>query len=233
MVSILRNSDKNKIKVLYFPEVKIIRKITFNKKYYKYLNNEINGLKWYNKSIKEKNNILDFNQNSNFYFLDVRIFNSKKNVFYRSIIENENLIKKAINHYIKIWPSKENVYYHGDLTVDNILFSGNKIKFIDWELSGQNEKWGYDLVYLLISSIFFPYYINNNITNNEKKVFKQLWFQLKKYNISNNLLKDPIRYFSNIHKKKKWKQILLDHPNKIYTNSIDKKFNDILKNLII
>ena len=233
MATILRNSDKNKIKVLYFPKDKIIRKITFNKKYYRYLNNEINGLQWYSKLIKEENNILDFGQNSNFYFLDVKIFNSKKKVFYRSIIENENLIKSAINHYTKIWPTKEHVYYHGDLTVDNILFNGKKIKFIDWELSGNSEIWGYDLVYLLISSIFFPYDINKNLTNNEKKVFKKLWFQLKVYDISKELLKDPLRYFKKIYKKKKWKRTFVDHPNKIYPKIIDRKFREILKNLII
>ncbi len=233
MATILRNSDKNKIKVLYFPKDKLIRKITFNKKYYRYLNNEINGLQWYSKAIKEENNILDFGQNSNFYFLDVKIFNSKKKVFYRSIIENENLINSAINHYIKIWPTKKHAYYHGDLTVDNILFNGKKIKFIDWELSGNSEIWGYDLVYLLISSIFFPYDINKNLTNNEKKVFKKLWTQLKAYNISKELLKDPLRYFTNIYKKKKWKQTFVDHPNKIYPKIIDKEFREILKNLII
>ena len=68
MATILRNSDQNKIKVLYFPKEKLIRKITFNKKYYRYLNNEINGLQWYSKLIKEENNILDFDQNKNFYF---------------------------------------------------------------------------------------------------------------------------------------------------------------------
>ena len=72
--------------------------------------------------------------------------------------------------------NKKRVYYHGDLTVDNILFNRKKIKFIDWELSGKNEIWGYDLVYLLISSIFFPYDINKNLTNNEKKYLKNCGF---------------------------------------------------------
>ena len=71
------------------------------------------------------------------------------------------------------------------------------------ELSGHNEKWGYDLVYLLISSIFFSNYINKNLTDTEKKVFKRLWFKLKEYNISKEILKNPLENFTKIYKKKK------------------------------
>ncbi len=138
-----------------------------------------------------------------------------------------------MDHYASIWPKKTNVRCHGDLTVDNILLRGNKIKFIDWELSSQKEKWGYDLVYLLISSIFFPYDINKNFNDTEKKVFKKLWLKLKEYNISKEFLKNPLENFSKIYKKKKWKQTIEDHPNKIYPKFFDRKFRESFKKLII
>ena len=234
MVSVLRNLTKNKIKVLYFPRNKLIRKISFNKRYFKYLNNEINGLKWYAEIQKERSHeILNHNQNNNFFYVDIKIFNSKKNVFYRSIIENEELIEAAINHYKKIWPKKKYVQCHGDLTVDNILSNGKRIKFVDWELSGlSKELWGYDLVYLLISSIFFPYVIKKNLNNIEKKVFKSLWKKLKFYKISEKLLKNPLKNFKNIYKKRKWKDAINDHPNKIFPLASDKKFNDLVNNLV-
>ena len=67
----------------------------------------------------------------------------------------------------------------------------------------------------------------------KKKYLKNCGPQLKTYNISKELLKDPLRYFTNVYKKDKWKQTSLDHPNKIYPKIIDKKFREILKNLII
>ena len=31
----------------------------------------------------------------------------EKKIFYKSIVENENLISKAIDHYTSIWPKKK------------------------------------------------------------------------------------------------------------------------------
>ena len=58
---------------------------------------------------------------------------------------------------------KKKTFCHGDLTVDNILCNKDKIRFIDWELSGLSEEiWGFDLVYLVISFfIAIPFYLSN------------------------------------------------------------------------
>ena len=148
MTTVLRNSNTNKIKVIYFSKPKYIRKISSNKRYHKYLINEVSGLQWYHKISGNQGDLIRFYKKANLFFLDIKLFNGKKKIFYKSIVENENLISKAIDHYTSIWPKKINVRCHGDLTVDNILLKEEKIKFIDWELSGHNEKWGYDLVYL-------------------------------------------------------------------------------------
>jgi thiamine kinase-like enzyme len=233
MTTILRNSDNNKIKVIYFSKPKYIRKISFNKKYFRYLNNEIKGLKWYSKICKKKNDLIKFNNKDNIFYLDIKFFEGEKNIFYKSIVQNESILNKAIDHYVDVWPRKKKVRCHGDLTIDNIIYSKNSINFIDWELSGlSKEVWGYDLLYLLISSIFFSYDIKNKVDKNEKIIFQKLWNKLKKLNISKTILSDPISFFKKIHKKKNWRDAISDHPNKIYPISINNKFKITLKELI-
>ena len=88
------------------------------------------------------------------------------------------------------------------MTIDNIIFNENKIKFIDWELSGlSNEPWGYDLIYLLISSIYFPYEIKKTINDSEKNIFIKLWTKLRRLNISYDLLNDPLSFIKKFIKK--------------------------------
>jgi len=235
MTSTIRGYEKNKIKVILFPNQKIIRKITGEKNLKKYIKNEFNGLNWYRKRLKlKKTNLIKHyhNQNINAY-IDIKLFYGKKNIFYRSIIANEKILMKAIDHYIKIWGRSKNKFCHGDLTVDNVMYSNNKIRFIDWELSGlSNEPWGFDLVYLIISSLFFPFNNDSNIKMEEKIVFKKLWSKLKYLKISQTLLQDPISFFLKTYKKKKWKQATKDHPKKFFPHFANQKFKNILKELI-
>ena len=234
MTTILRNLNNNSIKVIYFPKKKTIRKITFNKKYYKYLDNEIKGLNWYSKIENKKNNLIKYHKRNNFFFLDLKFFDGNKNIFYRSIVKNKNIISRSISYYKKIWPQKKIVKCHGDLTIDNIIYDQKNIMFIDWELFDDNgAPWGYDLVYLLISSIYFPYKLSNSINDKEKIIFKKLWSKLKDLKITNKILNDPIKFFLQMYKKKKWQQIIIDHPKKIYPIWINKNFTKILKELIL
>ena len=113
---------------------------------------ELSGIK------KLKDNsikIINSYSDSKFSFVDQKLFEGKKNIFYNSISSNLDIIMRSIDHYVKFWPKRPLTKVHGDLTIDNIIYSPNKIRFIDWELYGtSNEIWGYDLVYLVISSIF-------------------------------------------------------------------------------
>lgn len=233
MTTILRNQNTNKIKVIFFSKPKFIRKVCENKKYFRYLKYEKEGLAWYNSRIKRKNNVLDYINSKNFSYIDLKFSEGQKKKFYNSIIENGNILLRAINHYVSAWPQKKIVKCHGDLTLDNIIYNKYDIKFIDWELSGlSKEVWGYDLVYLIISSVFFSYNIKKKINKKERKIFNQIWSKFFDLDINNKLLLNPISYFLNVYKKKNWKYAIRDHPNKIYPISINEEFNQILESMI-
>jgi 5-methylthioribose kinase len=233
MTTVLRNLDKDKIKVVYFSKPEIIRKVSSNKKYFKYLKNEKQGLSWYNSNIKKENSITSCVNNKDFSYIDIKFYKGRKKKFYNSILDNEDILLRAIDHYVSAWPKKKITKCHGDLTLDNIIYNDNEIRFIDWELFGlSQEVWGYDIVYLVISSIFFPFDVNKKISKNEKKTFFKIWSKLHNLNIYDELLLNPISYFSKIYKKKHWKIAISEHPNKIYPKSINKEFAAILKNII-
>ena len=64
----------------------------------------------------------------------------------------------ALKHYEKVWKKKNKAFCHGDLTFENIVFDikNNKVYFLDWEnFRDKKEDWGYDLVYLLLSSLIY------------------------------------------------------------------------------
>lgn len=233
MATVLRNIENNRIKVIYFTKPKYIRKICFNKNYFKYLKNEIQGLNWYGKVNKKKTDIIKFKKKNDIFYLDIKFFKGEKNIFYDSIKKNELILTKAINHYADKWPKQKKVRCHGDLTIDNIIINKNKVKFIDWELSSpSSEVWGHDIIYLLISSIFFSYDIKKRIDDDEKIVFVKLWSKLKRFKISKTILSDPISYFKKIYNKKEWQEVIKDHPNKIYPIFIKKEFKKLIKGLI-
>jgi len=234
MTTFIKNFGNKNIKVIYIPEIGIIRKITYNKRFYNYLINEINGIKHYKKKLKDNSiNIINFYLNKNFSFVDQKIFVGNKNIFYKSLGFNFDIINRSINHYLNFWPKNSPTQVHGDLTIDNIIYTSKKIRFIDWELYGTSkEVWGYDLVYLVISSIFFHYYEKKKISNKDLKMFKTLWSKLRSSGINSKLLDNPISYFKKTLKKKNWIKVKKDHPGKIFIDDCDNYFIDIIKKLI-
>ena len=65
-----------------------------------------------------------------------------------------------------------------------------------------------------------------------KKIFIKLWTKLRRLNISYDLLNDPLSFIKKVHKKKRWREAIKDHPKKLYSVFINKDFEIILKELI-
>ena len=67
--------------------------------------------------------------------------------------------------------------YHGDLTLSNIIFTKNEVRFIDWENYENNKLWGLDISYFLLSLIILPSISNrkNTISKHSSENFIIFW----------------------------------------------------------
>ena len=155
----------------------------------------MNGYSWYLKRLKKKNINIKIKSTNQNYFEIPLIFGKKIN-FWKRIIHLTDRVNIILNHYKEIWPNKSLVPYHGDLTLDNIIFTDDrKVIFIDWENYCEKEEWGLDLGYFLLSLIILP-----SITKKKKIInftdidfLKFYWNKVFK-NKDYNYLNDPLEY---------------------------------------
>ena len=204
MTTLLNFNLQKKTGVIYYPEKKIIRKFSINKKNKK-LKNEFDGFNWYlhkyKKNIGKKNLKLKFIKDHN--YINFPIIKASKKQFWTPLKENVKHINILISHYLKVWPKFHKTCYHGDLTIENVLFENNyRPIIIDWEFFKKKEIWGLDICHLLISSVILPTLAKNKtyIPLSELKLFKKIWksfFEGKKL----IYLRDPVEYLKNVNKK--------------------------------
>lgn len=144
----------------------------------KNISNEYKGWKWYclkNKDLKNqpaKYEILE----ENYVRLKIKFFKGEKIQIKKGITKNREYLSRVIKHYKEIWPfENDNVPMHGDLSLENILFSKNKIYFIDWEhFSINSSYWGFDIYYLLFETLWFSWNKRKKYLDNEIETIANL-----------------------------------------------------------
>ena len=197
------------------------------------IDNEIKGYSWYLKKIKLEK-ILKFKKNFIFSWIKTAELKGVKKPYKNSINLNSNYFLLALKHYEKVWKKKNKVFCHGDLTFENIVFDikNNKVYFLDWENFRDNkEDWGYDLVYLLLSSLILPNIEKNKIKPNDISHFLSLWLKIKKKIKSKKMKKNPLLYFENKFKfDEYWKNLSKKSPKKFFINIISQQLRlEIIK----
>ena len=119
---------------------------------------------------------------------------------------------------------KKKTRIHGDLTFDNIFFKKNKIFIIDWEFFESNKNYyGYDLAYLILSSLCIPYIAKKKISSKDEKLFLIFWKKLLRKNINREIIYNPFNFFE--------KNIKKDSFLKVNFNLSKSKFFPFLVNL--
>ena len=186
-------THKNNVSLIYFPESKTFRKFSNNKAGKKKIHSEYKGYSWYCKKTKinKKSVLKKYYRNSKFSFLDLSLIKGKKIKSWQSLENNFPYILKIIkNHRLTKY-----LNIHGDFTFDNIIFQKKKIFIIDWEFFGSKSVKGYDITYLILSSICLPYIFNKRFTSEDKKLFIFLWKQLLKQGYNKSMLHSPFKFF--------------------------------------
>jgi len=193
-------THKNNVHLFYLHKSEVFRKFSTTREGIKKIDSENEGLTWYcNRTKNNKKSVIKkYYKEKNYAFIDIIKIKGKMIKPWGSLEKNFDFINQVINHYKKIFYKKKYSKIHGDLTLANILFYKNKIFLIDWEFYGANKKiWGYDIVYLVLSSISLPYLAKKNysIKDTDKKLFIILWKKLIDMNINKKLIYNPFDYF--------------------------------------
>ena len=142
--------------------------------------------------------IKNFSVKKNYAFIDTLNLKGKKLKSWSSITKNYHYLLKAIKHYKKVFKRQKYHKIHGDLTLDNIFFTKKNTIFFDWEFyKAKKQLWGYDIVYLILSSICIPYIEDKRFTKTEEFYFLKLWRIIQKLKIDKSLLNDPFTSFES------------------------------------
>ena len=160
--------------------------------------NEYKGNYWYLSRIKNKNikNLIIIKKQEGLSLIKIPFFFGKKYKFWKNFLDKKKEVFLVLKHYKTIWPKTSTlVPYHGDLTLSNIIFTKNEVRFIDWENYENNKLWGLDISYFLLSLIILPSISNrkNTISKHSSENFIIFWNSFFK-NCNFEYLNDPISY---------------------------------------
>ncbi len=233
---ILVKTHKNFCKLFYFRKEKFFRKISNNKIGALRLVSDRDGLNWYCKLIKRNNKkiIKNFFKNGNNAYLDTFQINGYQIKSWNSLEKNYQYTIKILSHYRKYFPRKKISHIHGDLTFDNIFFIKNDLFIIDWEFFRSNKNlYGYDLAYLILSSLCIPYITKKKRSILDEKLFISLWRHLIKLKVNKTIIYDPFVFFEkNIKKDKFLKANFKLSKSKFYPFLVNQKYKKIIKKMI-
>ena len=220
MILIRPFSHGNEVSIFYDEAKKIFSKITFTSTGKSYVLNEKMGIQWYaTNNNKDINKFISSSWNlKNYCRLDLKKINGRIYDYNLSLSKNLIIIENSILHYCNIWPKKKIVPCHGDLTIDNIIYNKGKIVFYDWEhFNLDGEKWGFDIVYLVLSSILLPNFFERSIPRKDLKIFSHLWRSLINLGVDISILNDPFPYYDKVFNGSKfWKLIIANSPSKMF-----------------
>ena len=237
---VLIKTHKNFCKLYYFKKENFFRKISTNKIGSLRILADKNGLKWYCKLTRKntKSIIKKFFQNDKYSFLDTFKINGVQIKSWNSLEKNYSFLFKVLNHYFKYFPKKKKTKIHGDLTFDNIFFGKSKIYIIDWEFSKSNKNYyGYDLAYLILSSLCIPYISKKKISLKDEKFFLIFWKKLLRKNINKEIIYNPFSFFEKNIKKDKFLKVNFNlSKSKFFPFLVNlkykKRINKLIKNNI-
>ena len=232
MTTIVRNSSHgNAIRVIFFPEKGLYRKVTFNPRGQALLKSEASGISWYYSRNNYDDSKVRFHCHKKYARLDFPCLRGFKVDYGLPFSKNFLFFELALSHYISTWPVSREVPCHGDLTLDNILIHSDSAVFIDWEhFQGTGECWGFDLCYLCLSMICLPFLQGRRINPEDWALFTKYWRKLRDLGVNDDVIQNPIHYFRvALESNSTWIDIVKASPNKMYPLIIDSAFCDLLQ----
>ena len=218
---IRESSHENQISIIYLRNERVYRKISRTDSGRLLLKNEGEGIKWYGDKNGDDEFLLTCTSwdTKTFTRLDVNSISGVQVMYINSIIYTFPFLESCLEHYCSLWPNEDVVPCHGDLTLDNVIFTEQREPvFFDWEhFYEDGECWGFDMAYLILSAVVMPKPGFTKFKPKEADLFLNLWDKLCKKGLHSDLAVNPVSYFQNsFQSKKHWQNILGNSPNKLF-----------------
>ena len=237
MSEILRHtSHGNNISVISLKSLGIIRKIAFSNYSKFYILKEKNGLYWYQNLINEELIFIkEFVNLKDYAKLDINFLDGFTINYIAPLRKTYFYINQCVDHYVKYWPKRQFVPIHGDLTLSNVIFNNKDPICIDWEhFSDEQFDWGFDIAYLLLSSIILPDRNKQDLNPKDILIFSKLWKKIANLGLNKVIIERPISYFKKIFTtNKNWEKIICDSPYKLFPLSKSNEYCAYFENIII
>lgn len=229
-------THRNNTYLIYEKKKNFYRKFSISINGSEKIKNNYNGLKYYCKKrkINYKKILLRYFNSPNLSYVDITNIKGSKIKSWLPLTKTYKYIYKAICHHHKFFRNRSLSIIHGDLTLDNILFNQKEPFIIDWEFFNSKKNYrGYDIAYLVLSSISIPFLATKKFSSKDKYLFLKLWKKMIKLGVKKSILKNPFKFFKNyILKDKILSQSLKISKNKFYPLITPKIFQDEIFNLI-
>lgn len=229
-------SHDNGITVIDDKEKNIIAKTSCDPHGIECLKQEYEGLQWYAVHIKQPiDALIDYHHDSETHVrINLKKFAGAQTSYKKPFLKNLSHVERAIDHYIKTWPNEAQTPVHGDLTLDNVIFTQSGVRFFDWEHFTVNpHPWGFDALYMLLSALLLPLKPDQLPTKQDYSKFMELLFLLFDKGLSSDLAEYPLSTYREIFKTRAcWQGIVKRSPHKLFPLKYDELYIDIIDDQI-
>ena len=121
---------------------------------------ERDGYRWYNEALAAPVSVLTSGCGKSYFRLEVEFLPGRKPDYLQGLLANAEAIALGIRHYCEVWGPRqartERACVHGDISLDNLIISGERVRLIDWEHFTRDAlPVGFDGHYLLFESLWF------------------------------------------------------------------------------
>lgn len=166
--------------------------------------------------------------------IDIKKFEGHQVSYKQPFLKNFADLERCIKHYLEVWPREEMVPVHGDLTLDNVIFTSEGARFFDWEhFTLEPHPWGFDALYCMLSALLLPLETDNFPTKAAYAKFIELLFILFENGLSPELAEYPLSRYREIFKTKScWADIVERSPQKLFPLMYSELYIDIVDDQI-
>lgn len=189
----------------------------------KNLKQELEGFRWYKQRNNHPISVAIARETPHYLSVKYGLVEGIKVPFRHGYFRNKKWVHSILEHYCSIWgalPKREDGLYplHGDLSLDNVVFTNAGPVILDWEHFSMNTvPLGFDGLYILFESLWFESKNGKVHSNSLDHLAGTIQLLRSKNSLGERFFVDPLRGTIQFIKSnlRLWGTQLTKFPNKL------------------